>query len=82
MKQSIHPENIIAIATCSRCHTKYEVKSPYENKSITLEYCRNCHPAYTGKAKTHETSSSDGFSKKYGGLNLKSMLKKKPESKT
>ena len=77
MKQGIHPQNITAIATCARCHKTYKVKSPYENKAITIEQCRNCHSAYTGKAKVHESSSTDEFSKKYGGLSLKSLKKKK-----
>ena len=77
MKQGIHPQITTAIATCARGGAKYEVKSPYENKAITIEQCRNCHPVYTGKTKSHEASSSDEFSKKFGGLSLRSMVKKK-----
>jgi large subunit ribosomal protein L31 len=45
-----HPNlHLIAVA-CSSCGASYEIRSTAE--AMALDVCSNCHPAYTGRART------------------------------
>jgi large subunit ribosomal protein L31 len=51
MKSGIHPTmHQDATITCSTCKTVYTL--PCTKPEISVEVCRMCHPAYTGKKQT------------------------------
>ena len=50
MNTTIQPELALATFTCSSCGTVIETRSTGAGQS--LEVCSNCHPAYTGVART------------------------------
>ncbi|MBT3292821.1 50S ribosomal protein L31 [Candidatus Peregrinibacteria bacterium] len=51
MKAGIHPKAVEnAKTTCSSCNAVFEIPSLIEEQ--TVESCRLCHPAYTGKQQT------------------------------
>lgn len=50
MKQDIHPKYYTNTKVSCACGNAFEVGSTKE--SIEVEICSNCHPFYTGKAKT------------------------------
>ena len=64
MKQGIHPDYKTATVTCS-CGNEFTTGSVKEK--ISVEFCNECHPFYTGRQKF---ASADGrvdrFNKKYG----------------
>lgn len=75
MKKEIHPEYYPdAIITCA-CGASMKVGSTKKNMSI--EICSQCHPFYTGKKKTIDTTGRVGRFKK---LAEKSAAKKEAVS--
>ncbi len=51
MKIGIHPQMFKdATATCMACGATFAIPATVEKQ--TVESCRLCHPAYTGKAST------------------------------
>jgi len=55
MNMTIQPELTLAAFTCSSCGTVIETRSTGAGQS--LEVCSNCHPAYTGRARSVATGS-------------------------
>ncbi len=54
MKTGIHPQvHQDAKTTCSTCNAVFEIPSTV--KEMTVERCRLCHPAYTGKVQEQAT---------------------------
>jgi large subunit ribosomal protein L31 len=45
-----HPTLQLVDVRCSSCGASFGVRSTA--KAISLEVCSNCHPAYTGRART------------------------------
>ena len=45
-----HPNLHLVAVRCSTCGASFETRSTAE--SIAVEVCSNCHPAYTGTART------------------------------
>lgn len=63
MKQGIHPDFKQATVTCS-CGNEFTVGSVKE--SISVEFCNECHPFYTGRQKFATADGRvDRFNKKY-----------------
>ena len=46
MRTAIHPETSTATVTCTNCGTTFTTRST--RRSIEVEVCSACHPAYTG----------------------------------
>ncbi len=54
MKTGIHPTmHADAKTNCTNCSAVYEIPSTVQTQ--TVETCRACHPAYTGKKQTTRT---------------------------
>lgn len=65
MKTEIHPKYKPLSVNCS-CGNQFEVGSTLEKDSLHLDICSECHPFYTGKQKTVDTTGRiDRFKKKY-----------------
>jgi large subunit ribosomal protein L31 len=64
MKSGIHPTVYNdATITCSTCKTVFEFSSTLPELSV--EICRMCHPAYTGKKQTeHKGGRVERFRKR------------------
>jgi len=45
-----HPNLQLVDARCSSCGASFGISSTA--KAITVDVCSNCHPAYTGTART------------------------------
>jgi large subunit ribosomal protein L31 len=45
-----HPNLHLVDARCSSCGTTFALRSAAE--AISVDVCSNCHPAYTGRART------------------------------
>ncbi|MFL5946804.1 MAG: 50S ribosomal protein L31 [Gaiellaceae bacterium] len=45
-----HPELHLIEVRCSACGTSFDTRSTAD--AITVDVCSNCHPAYTGMART------------------------------
>jgi large subunit ribosomal protein L31 len=45
-----HPDLHFIDVRCSSCDTSFGIRSTAE--TISVEVCSNCHPAYTGRART------------------------------
>jgi large subunit ribosomal protein L31 len=45
-----HPNLHLVDARCSSCGTTFGIRSTVE--AISADVCSNCHPAYTGRART------------------------------
>jgi large subunit ribosomal protein L31 len=45
-----HPNLHLIDVRCSSCGTSFDIRSTAE--AITVDVCSNCHPAYTGRART------------------------------
>ena len=45
-----HPNLHLIDARCSSCDAAFELRSTAE--AISVDICSNCHPAYTGRART------------------------------
>lgn len=50
-----HPTLHVVDVECASCGTSFAVKSAAE--SIAVDVCSSCHPAYTGRERTHASSS-------------------------
>jgi large subunit ribosomal protein L31 len=48
---TLHP----ITARCASCGSTFDLRSTAE--AITTDVCSNCHPAYTGRARSVETGS-------------------------
>lgn len=49
----LHPDLILATARCSSCGSTFGLRSTRE--TLEVDVCRNCHPAYTGRARAVAT---------------------------
>jgi len=56
MQADIHPAYHQVDVTCS-CGNKFVIQSTSGSKTMTVDVCNKCHPAYTGK---HRTVDSGG----------------------
>ena len=45
-----HPATHILDVVCSNCGESHRLRSTAE--AVSVEVCSNCHPAYTGAART------------------------------
>lgn len=45
-----HPNLHLIDARCSSCGASFDIRSTAE--TISVDVCSNCHPAYTGRART------------------------------
>jgi large subunit ribosomal protein L31 len=45
-----HPNLHLIDARCSSCGAAFDIRSTAE--TISVDVCSNCHPAYTGRART------------------------------
>ncbi len=45
-----HPNLHLLDLRCSSCGTEFELRSTADK--IAVDICSNCHPAYTGRART------------------------------
>jgi len=45
-----HPNLHLVDVRCSSCGTSFGIRSTA--KAISVDVCSNCHPAYTGRART------------------------------
>jgi large subunit ribosomal protein L31 len=45
-----HPNLHLINVRCSSCDTSFGISSTAE--AISVDVCSNCHPAYTGRART------------------------------
>lgn len=45
-----HPNLHLIDVRCSACGTRFGIRSTAE--AISVDVCSNCHPAYTGRART------------------------------
>ena len=45
-----HPNLHLIDARCSSCGAAFDIRSTAE--AISVDVCSNCHPAYTGRART------------------------------
>ena len=50
-----HPNLHLIAVRCSSCGAAFEIRSTAA--SISVDVCSNCHPAYTGRARTVGNSS-------------------------
>jgi large subunit ribosomal protein L31 len=45
-----HPETQLVDVACSTCGTRFVTRSTA--RSLSVDVCSNCHPAYTGVERT------------------------------
>jgi large subunit ribosomal protein L31 len=45
-----HPNMKMIDVRCSSCGASFSIRSTAE--AISIDVCSNCHPAYTGRART------------------------------
>lgn len=45
-----HPELNLVDVRCASCGTSFSIRSTAT--TIAVDVCSNCHPAYTGRART------------------------------
>jgi large subunit ribosomal protein L31 len=45
-----HPNMNVIDVRCSSCGASFSIRSTAE--AISIDVCSNCHPAYTGRART------------------------------
>jgi large subunit ribosomal protein L31 len=45
-----HPEQVTTSVRCSTCGNEFTVRSA--RSELVVDVCSNCHPAYTGEART------------------------------
>jgi large subunit ribosomal protein L31 len=50
-----HPETHLVDVVCATCGTAHRVRSAAA--AFAVDVCSNCHPAYTGIARTLSTGS-------------------------
>ena len=63
MKQKIHPEYVDAVVKCA-CGAIYHTRST--KPEMHIEICSSCHPLFTGKQKTIDsTGRIEKFRKRY-----------------
>jgi large subunit ribosomal protein L31 len=55
MQATIHPTLHRMTVVCSSCGSTFETRSTAER--LAVDVCSQCHPAYTGKARTEATGS-------------------------
>jgi large subunit ribosomal protein L31 len=72
MAQNIHPQLHMVKVSCS-CGHVFQMTCGIE-KDQTVESCRMCHPAYTGKRREVELDAYKRFAAKYGNLGTASRL--------
>ena len=53
--RQIHPELMLAHVRCSTCGNEFTTRSTRDE--LIVDVCSNCHPAYTGEARTVRASS-------------------------
>ncbi|MFA4967660.1 MAG: 50S ribosomal protein L31 [Candidatus Margulisiibacteriota bacterium] len=75
MKENIHPKYYKTTATCA-CGAQYNIGSTKEN--LRVDICSACHPLFTGKQKLLDAEGRvSKFKKKYAGVKVKPIAKKK-----
>lgn len=66
MRKNIHPMYHEVAVTCS-CGNKFSVRSTFDQTTLHVEFCHQCHPVYTGKhqVSAHLSGRADRFNRKY-----------------
>jgi ribosomal protein L31 len=83
MQENSHPTLHTVQVTCT-CGNKFDFCSAADKKTLNIESCNKCHPAYTGKRRSFELNASRRFAEKYKGHSAKltsSLLNKEKPSK-
>ena len=66
MKQSIHPEYVDTVVTCT-CGNTFNTRSTLASGEMRVDVCSACHPFYTGKQKILDTGGRVArFEARYG----------------
>ena len=52
---TIHPTRVVATVRCTSCGETFTTRST--RSEITTDVCSNCHPAYTGIERAHQSGS-------------------------
>lgn len=70
MKKSIHPTYLDVSVTCACGNTfKTRASLPGDRETLGLDVCSECHPFYTGKARTLDTTGSlEKFYRRFEGI--------------
>ncbi len=55
MGMNQHPDTQLVDVVCATCGTSHRVRST--SAQFSVDVCSNCHPAYTGIARTVNTGS-------------------------
>ena len=76
MKTDIHPQYKSLNVHCSGCSTDWVIMSTLKKDSLDVEFCSNCHGAYTGKRKISSKGKVDKFNQKFGQFTTKIGKKK------
>lgn len=71
-----HPTLIEATVTCTGCGAKHQLNGAYRSAVFTVEQCKLCHRAYTGKKEKSRGDASGKFSKFKGFAGLVGSSKK------
>jgi large subunit ribosomal protein L31 len=75
VKEGIHPKYNKVTISCA-CGNTVETRSTGSDYSVDI--CSNCHPFYTGKQKLVDAAGRvERFRRKYAGLDLEALSKKK-----
>jgi large subunit ribosomal protein L31 len=53
--KQIHPELMLTTVRCASCGTTFTTRS--NRPELVVEFCSNCHPAYTGVERAGATGS-------------------------
>ena len=76
-KAGIHPKYVAAAVRCACGHT-YDTAST--RGSFSVEICSACHPFFTGKQRSLDTTGRiEKFTRKYGKVNIASTPATEPE---
>lgn len=76
MQTQIHPQKISCKATCSSCGAQYDLYGVYENAKLSVEQCRACHQAFTGKRTAVRSGREVSFNERYDGFDFTKLKKK------
>ncbi len=72
MQTDIHPAYTEATVVCS-CGNSFTTRSTVKSGKMSVEFCNECHPFYTGKQKLVDTGGRvERFQRRYGERGKKS----------
>ena len=71
MKSGIHPNYKELEVNCSGCSgspSKHVIMSSHKADSISVEFCANCHTAWTGKRTVSSKGKVEQFNQRYSSF--------------